>query len=147
MPAAGVPLRTYVEELNVTPLGNVPDSLIVGVGDPVAVTANVPDEPTVNVVLVALVNIGDWLAATTVSVKLWTAFAPTPLFAVNVIGYVPDVPDAGMPLRTPALKVTPLGSIPDSLIAGAGNPVAVTLNVPDEPIVNVVLVALVIAGA
>jgi hypothetical protein len=133
--------------LNVTPLGNVPDSLIVGVGDPVAVTANLPDEPTVNVVLAALVNIGAWLAIPTVSVKLWTAFVPTPLFAVKVIGYVPAVPDAGMPLRTPALQVTPLGNVPDSLIAGAGNPVAVTLNVPDEPTVNVVLMALVIAGA
>jgi muconolactone delta-isomerase len=147
VPAAGVPLRTYVEVLNVTPLGNVPDSLIVGVGDPVAVAAKVPADPTVNVVLVALVKIGDWLAVTTVSVKLWTAFVPTSLLAVNVIGYVPAVPDAGMPLRTPALKVTPLGKFPDSLIAGTGNPAAITLNVPDEPVVNVVLVALVIAGA
>jgi hypothetical protein len=133
--------------LNVTPLGNVPDSLIVGVGDPVAVTANLPEEPTVNVVLAALVNIGVWLAVPTVSVKLWIAFVPTPLLAVNVIGYIPVVPDAGMPLSTPPLNVTPLGNVPDSLIAGAGNPVAVTLNVPDEPTVNVVLMALVIAGA
>ena len=72
---------------------------------------------------------------------------PTPSFAVNVIGYVPAVPDAGMPLSTPALKVTPLGNVPDSLIAGAGNPVAVTVNNPDEPTVNVVFIALVIVGA
>jgi hypothetical protein len=52
-----------------------------------------------------------------------------------------------MPISTPALKVTPLGNVPDSVIAGAGNPVAVTLNVPDEPAVNVVLIAFVIAGA
>ena len=72
---------------------------------------------------------------------------PTPLFAVNVIGYVPAVPEAGIPLRTPALKVTPLGNVPDSLMAGAGYPVADTVNNPEEPTVNVVLIALVIAGA
>jgi hypothetical protein len=52
-----------------------------------------------------------------------------------------------MPISTPALKVTPLGNVPDSVIAGAGNPVDVTVNDPDEPTVNVVVVALVIAGA
>ena len=74
-------------------------------------------------------------------------FEPTPLFAVNVILYVPPVPVAGMPLRTPALKVTPLGNVPDSPIVGTGNPVAVTVNDPAVPAVNVVLAPLVIAGA
>ena len=58
MPAAGVPFKVSVEVLNVTPLGTAPDSVIVGVGEPVAVTANVPEEPTVNVELAALVNCG-----------------------------------------------------------------------------------------
>jgi hypothetical protein len=53
---------------------------------------------------------------------------------------------AGVPLRTPALKVTPLGSAPDSLKVGAGLPVAVTVNEPGTPTANFVLFALVIAG-
>ena len=59
------------------------------------------------------------------------------------------VPNAGVPLRTPvaALNVTPLGSAPVSLSVGAGDPVAVTVNVPAEFTVNAVLFALVIAGA
>jgi hypothetical protein len=69
--------------LNVTPLGRVPLSLRVGVGDPVAVTVNVPAVPTVNVVLLALVIAGFWL---TVRVKLCVAFGVTPLFAVMVMG-------------------------------------------------------------
>jgi len=53
-----VPLKTPVVELNVTPLGNVPLSLRVGVGTPVAATVNEPEVPTVNVVLLALVIAG-----------------------------------------------------------------------------------------
>jgi hypothetical protein len=45
------------------------------------------------------------------------------------------------------LKVTPLGSAPDSLNAGVGDPVAVTVKFPAVPTVNVVLLALVIAAA
>lgn len=63
-----------------------------------------------------------------------------------VMLYVPPVPVAGVPLRTPALKVTPLGKDPDSLIVGTGNPVAVIANDPAVPAVNVVLPPLVIAG-
>jgi hypothetical protein len=55
---------------------------------------------------------------------------------------------AGVPLSTPAgVKVTPAGSAPASLKAGAGDPVAVAWNVPAAPTVNVVLAALVMAGA
>ena len=75
------------------------------------------------------------------------AFDPTPLFAVSVMLYVPPVPVAGAPLSTPALNVTPLGNAPDSLTVGAGNPVAVTVNDPAVPTVNVVLAPLVIADA
>jgi hypothetical protein len=69
--------------LNVTPVGNVPVSLNVGLGVPVAVTVKVPTVPTVKVVLFALVITG---AVFTVSVKLCVAAVPTPLLAVNVRG-------------------------------------------------------------
>src|SRR5207245_7880099 len=110
--------------LKVTPEGNVPASLKVGAGKPVAVTVKLPAVPTVNVVLLALVMAGAWF---TVSVKLWVALLPTPLAAVNVMGYVPPVPAAGVPLSTPvvALNVTPLGKVPVSLKVGVGKPVAV----------------------
>ena len=65
------------------PEGNAPDSDSVGVGDPVAVTLNVPAVPTVKVVLLALVMDGAWF---TVSVKLCVAAVPTPFCAVKVIG-------------------------------------------------------------
>ena len=56
---------------------------------------------------------------------------------------------ADVPLNTPvaAVNVTPEGSAPDSERVGAGVPVAVTVNVPAVPTVNVALLALVIAGA
>jgi len=74
---------------------------------------------------------------------------PLLLLAANVIGYVPFVPVAGVPLNAPVavLNVTPLGSAPVSLRVGAGKPVAVTVNVPAVPTENVVLAALVIWGA
>jgi hypothetical protein len=45
------------------------------------------------------------------------------------------------------VNVTPVGSVPVTLSVGAGNPVAVTVNVPAVPTANVVLLALVIVGA
>jgi hypothetical protein len=45
-----------------------------------------------------------------------------------------------------ALKLTPEGSGPLSLNAGAGLPVAVTVKLPAVPVVNVTLLMLVIAG-
>jgi hypothetical protein len=45
------------------------------------------------------------------------------------------------------LNVTPLGSAPDSLNAGVGAPVVVTVKLPAVPTTNVALLALVIAGA
>lgn len=76
VPAAGVPPRTPVEALNVTPAGSGPDSPRVGAGMPVAVTVNDPATPTVNVVALALVKAG---AVLTVNVKGCTASDPTPL--------------------------------------------------------------------
>ena len=45
------------------------------------------------------------------------------------------------------LNVTPLGNAPVSVRVGAGKPVAVTVKDPAAPTLNVVLFALVIAGA
>ena len=50
-----------------------------------------------------------------------------------------------LPLST---NVTPAGSAtPPSVRVGSGNPVAVTVKVPAAPIVNLIALALVIAGA
>lgn len=154
VPAPGVPLKVAVPfplSTNVTPEGSVaPPSLRLGVGVPDVVMLNVPAVPTVNVVLFALVMTG---AVLTVSVKLCVALLPTPLLAVIVNGYDPFVPDAGVPLRVAvpfplSTNVTPEGSVaPPSLSDGFGKPEVVTLNVPAAPAVNVVLLALVIAGA
>jgi hypothetical protein len=72
--------------LKVTGLGNDPDSLRVGVGEPVVVTEKVPAVPTVKVVLLALVILGAVPPVLTVRVKLCVAAVPTPLLAVIVIG-------------------------------------------------------------
>ena len=66
------------------PVGNAPDSLSEGVGVPVAVTVKVPAEPTVKVVLPALVIAGATGVGFTVSVKFCDAAVPTPLLAVIV---------------------------------------------------------------
>ena len=53
-----------------------------------------------------------------------------------------------MPARTPAAdNVTPPGRAPVDAKVGAGAPVAVTLKVPAVVTVNVVVAALVMAGA
>ena len=46
-----------------------------------------------------------------------------------------------------SLNVTRLGSAPVSVSDGVGDPVVVTVKLPAVPTVNVVLLALVIAGA
>ena len=58
------------------------------------------------------------------------------------------MPVPGVPLNTPAaaLNVTPLGSAPDSLSVGTGNPVVITMNDPAAPTVKVVLFPLVTFG-
>jgi hypothetical protein len=88
------------------------------------------------------------VALLTVSVKGWLAGVPTPLVAVIVMGKLPTVPSAGVPLSTPADdSVMPLGNEPVSLNVGAGNPVAATVNVPAVFTVKAVLLTLVIIGA
>jgi hypothetical protein len=117
--------------------------------DPKFVPVIVTGVPTVPAVTDRLVIVGPWV---TVSVKFCWAAVPIPLLAVKVRGYVPLVPAAGVPLSVPvplalAANVTPLGSAPDSVREGAGVPVVVTVNVAATPTANVVLFALVIAGA
>src|SRR5580704_19607009 len=90
--------------------------------------------------------------AETVSVKDCVAAVPTPLLAVIVIGYVPAVPAAGVPASVAvplplSLKVTGLGNDPDSLRAGVGEPVVVTVKLPAAFTAKLVLFALVIVGA
>jgi hypothetical protein len=142
----GVPLSRPVPGVNVTPAGSGPLWLNVGTGKPVAVTANDPAVFTTMDVLFALVIAGAWL---TVRLKLCVAFGSSPLEAVMVTGYAPPVLGPGIPLSTPVvvLNVTPLGKAPVALNVGAGNPVAVTVNEPEAPTMNVVLFALVIDGA
>jgi len=107
-----------------------------------------PSAATVKVAVFGLVIAGA-VPADIVRVKLCTALGSTPLAAVKVNGYVPCVPAAGVPDKNPvaALKVTPEGRAPDSESVGAGDPVAVTVKPPALPTVDVVALALVIAGA
>jgi hypothetical protein len=62
------------------------------------------------------------------------------LWALNVMGYVPLVPGAGVPPSTPVpvLNVTPEGSVPVSVSVGDGGPTEVTVNVPAAPTTKVV---------
>src|SRR4051812_40473871 len=129
-PVAGVPDSTPADALNVTPPGSVPVSERTGTGKPVAVTLRAPAVPAVNVVALELVIAGGWL---TVIVKGCTAFGLMPFCAVKETAYVPPDPEAGVPDRIPValLKLTPRGSVPLSLTAGAGMPIAVIENAPD----------------
>ncbi len=58
VPAAGVPLITPVAVLSDNPPGSAGETLNVGAGAPAAAKLNVPGDPTMNVVLVPLVNAG-----------------------------------------------------------------------------------------
>src|SRR6266478_6280803 len=148
--AVGVPLSVPVPLpllRNVTPAGKGPLSVMLGVGDPLVFTVNVPAAPTWNVTAVTLVIVGGW---PTVSVKFCVAFGVTLFCAVNVMTNVPDV--VGVPLSVPvplplSRNVTPAGKVPLSVMIGVGNPVVVTLNVPATPTWKVAVFALVIAGA
>ena len=82
-------------------------------------------------------------ALPTVRVKAWVALTPIPLDAVKVIGNVPV--SVGVPESTLPLKVTPVGSAPDSVTVGDGLPVVVTVNVLDDPSANEALFAEVMA--
>ncbi len=108
---------------NVTPAGSAaPVRVIAGAGNPVVVTVNVPGAPIGNVVAAALVIAGGWF---TVSVKVCVTGVAVPFVAVNVSGYVPAVPAAGVPASVPvpsplSVKVTPVGSAPLTDRVGTG---------------------------
>src|SRR5262249_62070033 len=75
-----------------------------------------------------------------------------PLWGVLGRTFPPPVPPVGVPPSVAVpfplfVKVTPLGRVPDSLSAGVGDPVVVTVKLPAVPTANVVLFALVILGA
>ena len=96
---------------------------------------------------------GVTVALLTVSVKLWVASVPYPLWAVMVkvdipasVG-VPEIVAVPSPL---SLTVAQLGNEPLSLRLGVGTPVVVTVNVvPAVPYVNalVLLVLVMVGGA
>jgi hypothetical protein len=147
-PAAGVPLRAPVVVLNVTPVGRVPVSAY-DVGDPLAVTWNIPAVPTVKVVLARLEITGAvTVAGFTVRVKACEALVPPAFVAVKLIAYDGFDPAAGVPLRAPVvvLNVTPVGRVPVSAY-DVGDPLAVTWNIPAVPTVKVVFARLEITGA
>jgi hypothetical protein len=143
----GVPASTPVAGVKVTPLGSDPVSARVGVGEPVSVTVKVLAVPRVKVALFVEVMAGAAPEPFTVRVKLWEAGEPTPLLAVKVIGKVPLA--VGVPASTPVpgVKVTPPGRDPVSARVGVGDPVAVTVKVPAVPLVKVVWLTEVMAGA
>src|SRR4051812_3673222 len=87
----------------------------------------------------------DVIAFCTLSVKLWSTPVTT-FVARKVIGQSWTVPAAGVPVNAVPLNVTPLGSVPDSLNVGAGTPLAVGVNEPGNPTVNVVVLGDVNAG-
>lgn len=142
--SVAVPLPLSTKEM---PLGMLPNSLKLAVGEPVEITMKELDVPVVNVVLLALVIAG---GAPTLSVKSCTALVPAPFDAVNDIEKLPPV--IGVPPSVPvpsplSWKLTPVGSEPCSVMLGVGDPVVVTVNENAEFRFAFVLFALVIAGA
>ncbi len=97
------------------------------------------------------IHSGSSAGSATLSVNDWFTGEPTPFDAVRVIGYAPAVPVPGVPDRVAdpppsSTKVTPAGSVPDSLRAGAGNPETDTANEQGFRTTSVVAAALVKAG-
>ena len=152
MPAAGVPARVAVPSplsTKVTPVGSAPVSLSAGVGNPVVVTVNVPAVPDgerravgagdrrrlVDGEREALGGVGEHAVGGGDRQRVGAAGARRGR--------------AGERGRAVAVvhEGHARGQRPVSLSAGVGNPVVVTVNVPGVPVVNVVLSALVIAGA
>jgi hypothetical protein len=91
-------------------------------------------------------NSGAFGAALITRLKDCIAGDPAPFVAVKTISsYIPAIPSGGVPARVfvVALKVIPEGRYPDSEIAGAGEPVAVTANDPRCASVKVTVAGLV----
>ena len=133
-----------------TPEGSVPTRDSAGVGNPVVVTVNVPAWPVVNVVLLGA---GDRRGAwSTVSVKFWVASGVDAVgggdgHGVGAAGARRRRAGEGGGAVAVVHEGDARGQRPVSVSAAVGNPVVVTVNVPACPSVNVVALALVMAGA
>ena len=104
--------------------------------------------PPETVAVNADVAVGATVAASfTVSVKVCVAGVPTPLVAARVRVIGPPEPAVGVPLRTPLVSVSQLGSRLEVLKVGKGKPLAVSVKVPWLPAVKVATFALVNVGA
>ena len=147
--AAGVPASVAVPFLlsvNVTPDGSVSGGGKMHVGYPVVVTVKVPAWPTAKVATAVLVI---WHTWSTVRVKLWIPAGLAPFVAVIVIGYVPPVFAAGVPeiVAVPSplsVHVSPAGSAPTTDNWHGGDPVTVTVKLPNWPTIKMVLPEMVI---
>ena len=122
-------------------MGRVPDSVMVGVGDPVATGVKVLATPSAKPVLAGDVKDG---GPPTVRVKAWVPGLPMPLVAVKVMGKVPAW--VGVPVSLPPVKLTPVGRVPDSVMVGVGVPLAVGVKLLAAPSVKLALSAEVMAA-
>ena len=118
--------------------GSGPLSVMVGSGNPIVVTLMLVVLPTFVVATGADVMAGDW---STDSTKVCEA-DPSALEAFSVIRYVPPLPPAGVPpiVAVPfalAVKRTPPGRVPVSVMEGTGLPEVVTVKVNGAPTVAV----------
>jgi hypothetical protein len=113
-------------------------------------TVAVAAEPAVTVAVVGCTPMVKSLGGETVRVKPWLAGLPAPV-AVMVIGYELFEPAAGVPARVAvpfplSVSVTPVGKAPVWVMAGAGDPVVVTVKVLATPWVKVAPATEVIAA-
>ena len=133
-PLVGIPASVPVPlwlSINVRPEGSVPAGVMLGTGEPVAVTVNTPFAVVANVALFALEIPSAWL---TVSEKFCVEL-PAVFVAVKVSGKVPG--EVGVPARVAvplwlSAKVIPVGKVPASVSTGEGKPVVVTVNDPGD---------------
>ena len=128
--------------LKVNPLGRVPVSASVAVGEPVVVTVKVKALPIVGAARELLVNFG---GVPMVIVKVCVT-EPLALVAVKVRVEVPAVVGVPEMVAVPlvfALKVKPAGRVPVSASVAVGEPVVVTVKAKAFPTVSEVEAALV----
>jgi hypothetical protein len=151
VPAAGVPERVALplpRSTSVTPAGKAPDSVMAAVGEPVVLTVKLSGDATVAVVLAALVMVGIWAPVVTRRLKLCVT-TPAVEVAVTVRGKVPvspGVPDK-VAVPVPSAKIRPFGSVPVSVMAGDGVPIAENVSVVATLAGTLADTGLVITGA
>jgi hypothetical protein len=150
-PLTGVPDRVAVPlalGVNVTPVGSAPVADSVAVGLPVAVTVKLNGLASFTV-CVALDVIAGLLPTTMLKD---CEIVPVAFVAVNVIGNVlPAMAVVAVPEKVAvpsafATKVMPVGSAPDRVTVGAGEPDVVTVKENGTPVTAVAVVALVKVG-